>query len=207
MNIEWCDEPCTAGRTPYLLLVLADGGVVRFTGGHISGVCAVLKESYRKQGKWSGSTYSLALAEGVRSVVCTAPMHGTVCGDAGTWDEALAFLNREPEGPRARLEALQPVARQAWPRASERWDRAAEALAALAAPPPVLRATDAPFSRVDGVVNACDLLGKLVAALGVEIARPTAGRRAEAAEVCRRYAGEVASLAMALARDVEASVS
>ena len=128
----FCDEPMTAGRTPYMLLVLADGGLVRFVGNNILGVCAITSESYRKNGKWSGSTYSLALATGVRPVDCSAPMHGTVCGNAASFEEALTFLNRDPEGPRVTRPALDAIlATGLWPKTAARWAENEAALASL----------------------------------------------------------------------------
>jgi hypothetical protein len=64
MEYEWNNSRYNRGRRPYLLLINSreDRGVV-FDGQSIPGCVAVLHTKYRKNGKWSNTTYSLRIAD------------------------------------------------------------------------------------------------------------------------------------------------
>lgn len=67
MEFEWSDQMGSRERSAWLLLVQGDD-VRRFTGGSIPGVCVVVGNDYRKDGKWSHNTHRLSLAPDVRAI-------------------------------------------------------------------------------------------------------------------------------------------
>jgi len=88
---EYNDGLLPAGRRPRLYL--AKGGEVRkFTGENIPGFCAIAASRYRKNGKWSNTTYQLDLAPGIRALHFVSPMHGTWGDNIGSWGEVAEKL-------------------------------------------------------------------------------------------------------------------
>ena len=73
----WNDGRLSAGRTPTLWIVHR-GTIHTFSGDSICGVVAVTRTAYEKNGKWSNTTFDLALAEGATACNLSAPMHGRV---------------------------------------------------------------------------------------------------------------------------------
>lgn len=65
--IEYNDGLLPRSLRPNLYLV-QDGLAYRFDGQSISGVCAVMAQTYEKAGKWSNTTYRIMLATGVTPV-------------------------------------------------------------------------------------------------------------------------------------------
>lgn len=63
MEIEYNDGMGSRGRYPHLFIVHL-GSICEFKGQNIPGVLTVRKSQYKKNGKWSSTTYTLALAEG-----------------------------------------------------------------------------------------------------------------------------------------------
>jgi hypothetical protein len=55
-------------RKPWLLLITPTNEIRLFTGAPIPGIVAIIGEDYEKNGKWSSTTYRLALADGVRTI-------------------------------------------------------------------------------------------------------------------------------------------
>jgi len=74
----WSDEMLNGSRRP-MLVVVADGKMSRFDGAHIPGELAIVKDTFRKNGKWSGTTYTFRLAEGVKAFEVVKALH------AGPW--------------------------------------------------------------------------------------------------------------------------
>ncbi len=66
-NIEWSDEMGSRSRSPFLLFVKGDA-IVAFGGSDIAGVVVVRGTDYKKNGKWSHTTYRLQLADGIRHI-------------------------------------------------------------------------------------------------------------------------------------------
>ena len=75
-EIKFSDKMRNRSRNPHLLLVKKDGELVKFIGKSIPGVCVITSESYEKNGKWSGSSYSISLADGVVPVEVLCPFEG-----------------------------------------------------------------------------------------------------------------------------------
>jgi hypothetical protein len=63
----WADKLGHRGRKPFLLLVRGEE-VLKFEGATINGVVAILGMDWKKNGKWSHTTYRLRLADGVRAI-------------------------------------------------------------------------------------------------------------------------------------------
>lgn len=78
----WTEELGHRGRRPWCL-VTHGGGVSRFTGDSIPGILAVVGTDYIKNGKWSSTTYRLAVSDGGRLV------SGHMGWETGTFREGL----------------------------------------------------------------------------------------------------------------------
>jgi hypothetical protein len=65
--LTWSDKMGSRSRSAWLLLI-KNGTVNVFQGETIRGICAIIGTDYKKQGKWSHTTYRLELAPGVRAV-------------------------------------------------------------------------------------------------------------------------------------------
>jgi hypothetical protein len=88
---EYNDGDKSAGRRPRLYL--AKGGkVVKFGGSNIPEFCAIATSEYKKNGKWSNTTYQLDLVPGVRPLFFLSPMHGTWGDSLGSWGEVAKEL-------------------------------------------------------------------------------------------------------------------
>lgn len=66
-KITWSDRIGSRSRAAWLLLIKGDEVIV-FRGETIPGVVAVRGTQYTKEGKWSHTTYSLELANGIRHI-------------------------------------------------------------------------------------------------------------------------------------------
>lgn len=137
-SVEWCDKQGSRDRQAWAVVVAADGALTPFRGASLPGLLAVSGQQYRKDGKWSNTTFRLALADGVRFV------HGR-----GGWETGLM-----DEGVRAAVTAEKPidswadiahalgatqVSVEAWirarsPRSAAALDERAAALATLGVP-------------------------------------------------------------------------
>lgn len=87
VNIEWGDYPGPRMRSSWLLL-RKDGRLHRFIGKTIPGIVAVIDA--QKQGKWSGTKYTLQLADGV------AAIPGHAGWEMGTFRDGLEEATRKP---------------------------------------------------------------------------------------------------------------
>jgi hypothetical protein len=128
-TMKYNDGLCSGGRIPQLWLVDAAGGVHRFGGKHVDGVCAVLGADYAKNGKWSNTDYTLELAPGCGAVELLAPLHGQTwpqvdVGDAHAWFEKKA-------GRPVSLASFADAVRAHYPKTWERWEAAAAAVESL----------------------------------------------------------------------------
>jgi len=66
-HITWNDQIGKRGRRPWLLLI-KDDVIHSFEGDSIPGIVAVVGYDYQPNGKWSNTTFRLALAPGVRAI-------------------------------------------------------------------------------------------------------------------------------------------
>ncbi len=115
---EYNDGLLPGSRHPRLYLAKA-GKAIKFTGENIPEYCAIASAQYEKRGKWSNTTYLLALAPGVRPIKFVSPMHG-VWGDSATsWGE----IARELMLP---IEEVRKVIRQEYRGTAERLDKIEE---------------------------------------------------------------------------------
>lgn len=78
----WTEELGHRSRRPWCLVV-HQGTVSRFVGADIPGVLAVIGTDYIKNGKWSSTTYRLAVSDGGRLV------SGHMGWETGTFREGL----------------------------------------------------------------------------------------------------------------------
>lgn len=66
-SISWSNEMGSRGRRPFLLLIKVET-ITTFDGTSIPGIVVVRGTDYRKNGKWSHTTFRLELAQGVRVI-------------------------------------------------------------------------------------------------------------------------------------------
>ncbi len=74
-NIRWSDGLRNRGRSP-LLFLCREGQWVRFAGKPIPGTLAVLSSKYEKNGKWSHTSYELAVSASAVAVDFCQPFDG-----------------------------------------------------------------------------------------------------------------------------------
>lgn len=128
-NVSWNDGLGSAGRTPKLSFVLK-GEIHPFAGQNIPGVVTVLATKYEKNGKWSNTTYTLAIADDAGVWDQVAPMHqGTWDGQA-TLEEALARFV-QTTGKIVAMAVFEKYMASAYPKALERMKQTAQALGGM----------------------------------------------------------------------------
>jgi hypothetical protein len=88
---KYNDGKQPGGRRPRLYLARGTE-VVRFDGQAIPGFCAISKERYEPNGKWSNTTYELLLSPGVRPLYFLSPLHGIWGEEFATWGQVAAAL-------------------------------------------------------------------------------------------------------------------
>ena len=125
-EMDWKNGNTCGGGRNCLLVRLADRSVVEFAGSTIPGVVVVLTEDYEKNGKWSNTTFRLAVADTVKAV----PVHSSWTKEAASYTEAAAILSRL-FGADVSAAAAEALIRSGWQKAADRIDATAAALAAM----------------------------------------------------------------------------
>lgn len=125
-EIKWQNGNTCGGGRNCLLVRMADGSVIEFTGRTIPGVVVVLTEDYEKNGKWSNTTFRLAVADTVKAV----PVHSSWTKEAASYTEAAAILSRL-FGADVSAAAAEALIRSGWEKAAKRIDETAAALTAM----------------------------------------------------------------------------
>jgi hypothetical protein len=131
--MTWADRQGSRDRKAWLLLI-KEGQVLSFRGSDIPGVCAVVGTDYKKDGKWSFTTYRLLLAEGVSAVPGRAGWEtgrfteglGSAmgCKTPDTWSEVAGLLG-------VSVPSCMSWMRVSIPSAAERLDKVEEAIQML----------------------------------------------------------------------------
>ena len=124
--MRWKNGNTCGGGRNCMLVRLADGSVVEFTGSTIPGAVVVLTEEYEKNGKWSNTTFRLAVADTVKAV----PVHSSWTKEAASYAEAAEKLSRL-FGADVSAAAAEALIRSGWQKAADRIDATAAALAAM----------------------------------------------------------------------------
>ena len=132
MNTEWNDKPGPRDRQAICLLVTAEGAVHQFAGSDIAGVCKATKVAYRKDGKWSNTTYRIT-HHATTEVVTFREDFGTgrVFPQA-SWDDGYFWLAQK--APMLTREGFEAFVRGKYAATASRWDEAAEAEDEFGAP-------------------------------------------------------------------------
>ena len=127
--ISFNDGLCHGGRTPRLWIVDRTGTIHRFDGKN--GQCwAVLTETREQNGKWSNSTFRIALAEGAQAVQLLAPLHGKVWENVSHSAEALAEF-QSLIGRGCDAATFTSAIAADFPGVAKRWEETEAALTAL----------------------------------------------------------------------------
>jgi hypothetical protein len=66
-EFEWSNGVGSRGRRAWLLLIKGER-IEAFSGSDVAGVVSILASNYKKDGKWSKTTYRLGLFPGVRAI-------------------------------------------------------------------------------------------------------------------------------------------
>jgi len=120
-------------RVAFLVFV-KEGVLTPFSGVSIPGFCAVVGDHFTKDGKWSHTTYQIALAAGVTAIqghsgwgtgLMSEGVAAATSRPANSWAELAAALG-------ATLDSVQVWIRTAAPRSASTLDERDAALAALA---------------------------------------------------------------------------
>jgi len=131
--ITYCNKQGSRDRKAFAVVISPTGDVAEFSGVSIPKVLAVTAEKFVKEGKWSNTTYTLTLADGVRLIQGRAGFESGLLSDGvasatskpcNTWEE-LALAMGAP------LPSVEKWLRQAAPRSALTLDERAAALAAL----------------------------------------------------------------------------
>ena len=88
---------------------------MKFAGKNIAGYCAIAGQEFKKNGKWSNTTYILELAPGVRAIELVSPMHGL-------WGDGLLSWGQACEELGLAIDVLQAIVRAEYPRTAKRLD-------------------------------------------------------------------------------------
>jgi hypothetical protein len=125
-EVIYSDSIGSRGRRPWLLLVRGDE-VRAFDGADIPGWCAVAHSQYTRNGKWSGTTFTLAIADGVTA------LPGRNGWEEGTFREGLGAQSWLDCANKlgVSVPAAQAFLRAWRPKAADWYDSAAERLAAI----------------------------------------------------------------------------
>ena len=125
-EIKWQNGNTCGGGRNCLLVRMADGSVIEFTGRTIPGAVVVLTEDYEKNGKWSNTTFRLAVADTVKAI----PVHSPWTKEAASYAEAADKLSRL-FGAEVSAASAESLIRSGWEKAAQRIDATAAAMAAL----------------------------------------------------------------------------
>lgn len=129
----YCDKMGSRGRVSFAVLIASDGAVTAFLGASIPGLVAVTGKEYKKDGKWSNTTYRFALVEGVRVITGHAGFESGLLPDGvaratnqacDSWAGLAAAMGADPASVETWLRAIAP-------RSAGVLDERAAALAAL----------------------------------------------------------------------------
>lgn len=125
--VLWNDGLGHRGRRVYLFLRKGEGEEAtlrQFGGRSIPRWCAVIEERFKKNGKWSNTTYRIALSSDVSAFSIREGWEtGTFqeATGAASWEEAAEYLGTS-------IEEVKRFLRTVWPSAAERFDKVEEAL-------------------------------------------------------------------------------
>jgi hypothetical protein len=111
---RFSDKLLHGSRQPRLYF-LKGSSFKKFEGKDVSGFVVVKTANFEKNGKWSGTDFTLILAKHVQPFEMISPMHGVWGDQWGTWQEA-----EEKTGvPVALLKEIVP---REYPRTARRWN-------------------------------------------------------------------------------------
>lgn len=132
-EIEWCNIQGARDRAAWAVVVSPSGDLTEFRGQSLPGLVAVIGEAYRKNGKWSATTYRLAVAQGVRFV------SGLDGWESGLLSDGIGAATKRPADSwtdlevalGATTETIQQWVRRCAPRTARALDERAVALEGL----------------------------------------------------------------------------
>jgi len=122
---EWKDGLRPGGRRPRLYFVV-NNKATKFNGKSLERICVVRSAQYKQCGKWSNTTYRLALAPGVRVLELLSPLHQNWGDQFGSWEEAAAAIKLP-------LDETKRIIGQEYRTSSARLDRVEREMATLIA--------------------------------------------------------------------------
>lgn len=94
-----------------------------FTGSDIDGLCVILSKDYNKRGKWSSTTYRIAIPQDCVKVVWTQDWDNGTYITTNVWEEAYqSFKNKDEKLDKLPFEAFEHFVRIRLSKAAEKMD-------------------------------------------------------------------------------------
>jgi hypothetical protein len=162
--------------------------IFEFAGQSVPGVVTVVREDHEKNGKWSHTTWTVGLAEGVGSFSWHQDWERGTYLTAGTWSAAMEQVRSQATGVELTDAAIERFVRARLPKFAAKFDRAAET--ATADPTPILRDLIAAQTELAEAQAAKVAADREHRQLATEIQQAIDARAA--AEQARREAAETA---------------
>jgi hypothetical protein len=116
----WNDGLESRSRRPACLVIAADGSVHRFTGSEIPDLVQVMKTNYKKNGKWSNTTYYCASPQGTAVYSWRQSWEEGLFWTQASWEEA--FQTVRDRAPQVKISSLEAIIRQYWEKEAKNFD-------------------------------------------------------------------------------------
>jgi hypothetical protein len=130
-TIQYCDRLGHRSRHSRLILFDQKNSIMfEFKGSNIDGIATVLNEEYEKNGKWSNSTYTLRLRDGVQSYHITQSWEEGEYLPENTWEDAFTQFKARSEFFELTMPVFEAYVRAYMSNAAARFDKTAAALEA-----------------------------------------------------------------------------
>jgi hypothetical protein len=74
-TISYNDKMQNGGRKPAILFIAKENTLHVFHGTSIPTICAITSQSYDKNGKWSGTSFQIAVGDTTKTLVLSRQLH------------------------------------------------------------------------------------------------------------------------------------
>ena len=137
---RWSNRQGSRDRQAVAIIVTEDGNAVPFVGSAIPGVCAVAREGYTKQGKWSYTTFAITHRPTTAFVSWSEDWDTGEVWPQTSWEAGFAWL--AAKAPGLSMAGFDRAIRAHWPKTAARWDTAAKAVDEFAVSLPLEHAAE-----------------------------------------------------------------
>lgn len=137
---RWSNRQGSRDRQAVAIIVTEDGAAVPFVGSAIPGVCAVAREGYTKNGKWSYTTFAVSHRPTTAFVSWSEDWDTGEVWPQTSWEAGFAWL--AAKAPGLSMAGFDRAIRAHWPKTAGRWDAAAKAVDEFAVALPLEHAAE-----------------------------------------------------------------